>query len=36
MDAATLQLHGLTPATRARQARLYDDIRAALAARSKK
>lgn len=30
MDASTLQLHGLTPATRAQQARLYDDVGAAL------
>lgn len=31
MDAATLRLHGLSPATRASQVRLYDDALAALA-----
>lgn len=30
MDPPTLLLHGLTPATRAQQARLYDDVGAAL------
>lgn len=30
MDPPTLQLHGLTPATRAQQVRLYDDVGAAL------
>lgn len=31
MDAATMRLHGLTPATRTSQVRLYDDALAALA-----